>query len=204
MATALDIANQQGLDALTLRRLAEALNVAPMTMYRYFESKEELLNAMFDYVSSLPDLDSCRSRNWRTTVINSFCAIKDGLVEHQGIMPLLSQRYGSGEMTDASAEFLLAALSESGASDKDKARTFYALVSFTLGFAVMESAMIHQSEEAGFENTNDWLALADKRYRGLSAEQFPERSKLVPFMKTSVSDGQFRFGLETLLKHLEN
>jgi len=201
MSTALAIANDQGLEALTLRRLAEALNVAPMTMYRYFENKEDLLNAMFDYVSSLPDLESCRSRSWRKTVINAFTAIKDGLVSHTGIMPLLSQRYGSGEMTDASAEFLLEALSNSGKGEEQIGKTFYALVSYSLGFAVMESAMNHQAEQAGFKDINKWLAQAERK---VSAAQYPQRAKLVPYMKDSIGDRQFQFGIETILNQLES
>jgi AcrR family transcriptional regulator len=200
MATALAIANGQGLEALTLRRLADTLNVAPMTMYRYFENKEDLLNAMFDYVSSLPDLESCRNRSWRKTILNAFAEIKNGLVSHTGIMPLLSQRYGSGEMTDASAEFLLEALSKSGKSEREIARTFYALVSYSLGFAVMESAMNHQAEEAGFKDINKWLAKVDHK---VSATLYPERAKLVPHMKDSIGEKQFQFGIEAILNNLD-
>lgn len=203
MATALTIVDAEGLDALTLRKLAQTLGVAPMTMYRYFDSKEALLNAMFDYVSSLPDFEACRSTSWRKTVANGFLAIKQSLVSHRGIVPLLSQRYGRGDMTEASAEFLLEALSHSGAGDEKNARAFYALVAFTLGFATMETALRHQAGATDSKSMDQWLVSAEKQYAGLSQEQFPHRLKLVPYMKEAVSEKQFRFGIDAILDQLD-
>jgi AcrR family transcriptional regulator len=46
--TALSVADDAGLEAVTLRRVAARLGVTPMALYRYIESKDELLDAMAD------------------------------------------------------------------------------------------------------------------------------------------------------------
>ncbi|MFB6889270.1 TetR/AcrR family transcriptional regulator [Kitasatospora sp. NPDC056327] len=61
---AVEIADQEGLDAVTMRRLATALGVAPMAAYRYVSSKDELLELMVDHVYGEVDLSPARS-GWR-------------------------------------------------------------------------------------------------------------------------------------------
>lgn len=203
LAMALGIANEQGLDALTLRRLANQLNVAPMAIYRYFGNKEELLNEMFDYVSSLPDLEACSSENWHEEVCNAYAAVRENLVSHPGILPLLTQRYGVGEMTQRSTERVLQSLKRSGMDDEARARTNCALIAYTVGFAVLQSAVRHQQELAGIDSDEEWRALGTERLASLPAEDYPERVKLAPYIADIVSDKQFRFGLDLLLKNLD-
>jgi AcrR family transcriptional regulator len=203
LETALDIANDQGLDALTLRRLAQELKVAPMAIYRYFSNKDELLNVMFDYVSSLPDLESCSDENWHEELGCAYAAIKQNLVSHPGILPLLTQRYGVGEMTHKSTERLLQTLSRSGQPDEVRAHTNFALIAYTVGFAVLESAVKHQQQLAGIESEEEWRAIGIERMASLSVDDFPERVKLAPYIADFVSDQQFRYGLDLLVNKLD-
>ena len=52
LEAALTIADLEGLDALTMRRLAADLGAAPMALYRYFRNKDELVISLFDRVIS--------------------------------------------------------------------------------------------------------------------------------------------------------
>lgn len=201
--SALTIANDSGLDGLTIRRLAQQLGVAPMAIYRYYANKEELLNAMFDYVSSLPNFDACANDDWKQELRDSFNAIRKNLVAHPGILPLLTQRYGVGELTNRSSESLLQSVRRSGQSDEVRARSNFALISYTLGFAVLESAIRHQRELAGIEDEQEWQAMGVARMANLPAAEFPERAGLAPYTAGIVSDEQFIFGLDQLLEKLD-
>ena len=57
LEVALELAADEGVDALSMRRLAQELDVWPMSVYRYFQDKDALLDAMAaDLIEQLPDL----------------------------------------------------------------------------------------------------------------------------------------------------
>ncbi|MFI2281220.1 TetR/AcrR family transcriptional regulator [Nocardia beijingensis] len=78
---AVTVADAEGLDAVTMRRLATELGVAPMAAYRYVTGKDELLELMVDFVYGeldLPDGDD----GWRATVRSVALRIREVLVAH--------------------------------------------------------------------------------------------------------------------------
>src|SRR5262249_28084642 len=58
VAAAIEIADAEGLDAVSMRRVAERLNVGAMSLYRYVPGKSELLELMLDAIHAEPDLRS--------------------------------------------------------------------------------------------------------------------------------------------------
>src|SRR5439155_21630158 len=64
LEVALDLAENEGIEALSMRRLAQELDVWPMSVYRYFQDKDALLDAMTaDRMEELPELHA--DRPWR-------------------------------------------------------------------------------------------------------------------------------------------
>src|ERR1700748_2073649 len=61
---ALELADRDGVDALTIRRLATELGVTPMALYWHFRSKEELLSGLTDHIWSEVDLDVDQAAPW--------------------------------------------------------------------------------------------------------------------------------------------
>jgi len=72
-AAAVAIADTEGLDAVTMRRLAADLGVAPMAAYRYVSGKDELLELMVDHVYGELTLPS-ETKGWRESCGSSPCA----------------------------------------------------------------------------------------------------------------------------------
>src|SRR5258708_9949822 len=65
VAAATQVADTEGLDGVTMRRVAKALGVAPMTLYTYVPGKAELLDVMLDAAyTSMPRLDTS-GQPWR-------------------------------------------------------------------------------------------------------------------------------------------
>ncbi|MQA86009.1 MAG: TetR family transcriptional regulator [Streptosporangiales bacterium] len=64
--TAIEIADGEGLDAVTMRRLAAALGVAPMTLYCYVPSRTELIDLMLDEVYLRMPRTEIRGEDWRS------------------------------------------------------------------------------------------------------------------------------------------
>lgn len=81
---AVGIADAHGLDAVTMRRLATELGVAPMAAYRYVSGKNELLELMVDFVHGGMDLPQ-KAADWREAMRTLALRIRDVLLRHSWV-----------------------------------------------------------------------------------------------------------------------
>ncbi len=122
---ALAIADAEGLEGLTIRRLAADLGAAPMGLYRYFHNKDDLVTSLFDRVIAEYDPEDHRIGDWKDRMRSSFRWFRRALVSHPGVMPVLARRVGVGDHSDRITESVLAALREVACSDEEAARAFF-------------------------------------------------------------------------------
>ncbi|KOV80560.1 TetR/AcrR family transcriptional regulator [Nocardia sp. NRRL S-836] len=93
--TAVQLADEGGLDEVSLRKVASALNAGPMRLYGYIETKDELLDLMVDEVYgeiTPPD----PSADWRTGLRHVAHSIRDAAKRHEWFIDLLSGRPHQG------------------------------------------------------------------------------------------------------------
>src|SRR5687767_6182992 len=85
-------ADAGGLEALTMRQLAEMLKVAPMALYRHIANKDDLIDAMIDVVFSEIGLPS-GGADWKTAMRQRAMSLRDVLARHRWAIGLMeSQR----------------------------------------------------------------------------------------------------------------
>lgn len=116
---ALKIADTDGLDALTIRRLADEFEVTPMAMYWHFANKDALLGAIGEAVIEsipLPDADA-DLENFLTAVMTS---LVDGMRAHPGVATLVAYQLLRSERGRDLTELTLAHLTDAGL-DLDRA-----------------------------------------------------------------------------------
>lgn len=65
VTTAIEIADKEGLGAVSMRRIAERLDVGPMTLYTYIPAKSDLLDLMFDHVVGQTRVEIPEGAGWR-------------------------------------------------------------------------------------------------------------------------------------------
>ncbi len=131
-STALDVVSREGLGALSMRRLAQELDVWPMSIYTYFRDKEELLDALTESVMETVAVPSARA-SWR----NQIRALLDETRRVFG--PDLASRLPRVLATPRFTEAGLAILTRAGFRERDAASAWRALLSYTAG-AVLTSA----------------------------------------------------------------
>jgi len=111
---AIALADAEGLDALTIRRLAQELGVTPMALYWHFRNKDELLNGLSDQFWSEIDTDVDDAASWP----DQLRALLDSLVQVLREHPSASQLLVSGEKQSPAAleaiEVTLEVLSRGG------------------------------------------------------------------------------------------
>jgi TetR/AcrR family tetracycline transcriptional repressor len=187
LEVALEIAAAEGIDALSMRRLAQELDVWPMSVYRYFQDKDALLDAMAaDRVEQLPELPV--DAPWREQIHILLEETARRLGDSPGLAARLPRAFlseGALRLPEAGIAILL----DAGFEPEEAASAWRALWSYTFGFATSgaDSPRAARSAVAALpEDAYPALAVAG----GALAEALS-------------SDEEFAAGLDRLLDGLE-
>ena len=190
---ALERLDAEGIDRLSMRRLAEELGVGTMTLYGYFRSKEELLDAVVD--AGLSDLElPPRPAGMREALRAFALAARDVLVRH----PALVEIRGSGpilrprgfRITDVGIRILI----DAGFGPEDAARSFRLLFEYVFGFSIVNRRP--PSDELRREALASIVSLPPSEFPGITA--------VADEMAEAVGgEGQFEYGLDRILDGLE-
>ncbi|WP_328329407.1 MULTISPECIES: TetR/AcrR family transcriptional regulator [unclassified Streptomyces] len=153
---AVRIADAEGLAAVTMRRLATELGVAPMAAYRYVSGKDELLELMIDRVYAEADLFG-DATGWRETLRTVALGTRLLVLAHAWLGQLSSPRAGVA-LTPARfavMERALASLDGLGLDADTMHAAFVTVSSFTLGQAYAEVAMRQAMTAEGWSSGDD-------------------------------------------------
>ena len=91
LRTAVRLADESGIEALSMRKLAQALDVVPMALYRHVANKDELLDALVDVVISEidPPLDGA---DWKTVIRARILSARRALLRHPWASRVMESR----------------------------------------------------------------------------------------------------------------
>lgn len=146
---AMDLADEIGIEAFTIRKLAAALGVKPMTIYHHVPSKEQILDGMVDLVFdeiTLPPTDA----DWQTAIRMRYASARQVLNRHPWAPPLMESRATPGPATLRHHEAVIACLRRGGLSLQMTAHAYAILDSYLYGFALEEAHLpAGGSEEIG-------------------------------------------------------
>lgn len=127
-----------GVDSVSIRRLAERVGMPPMSLYRYFESKEALKDLMVARIMDSLEAPRLLSSEWRAHVKAVLMDFHGLLLEHPCLVELLStQRVMSPGMTRL-VDVVVTNLIAGGATDEEAVRGFGVLFSYVLGCVVYQ------------------------------------------------------------------
>lgn len=130
----------EGLESLTMRRLADALGVRPMALYHHFRNKDELLNAVVETVFGeiyLPE----PSGDWRTELAARSRSMREVMTAHSWAPPLTETRTHPGTMQLEHHEATLETMRRAGFSVRAAAHGYAILDAFVYGFALQEAQL---------------------------------------------------------------
>ncbi|MDH4118352.1 MAG: TetR/AcrR family transcriptional regulator [Acidimicrobiia bacterium] len=195
---AVTLADEIGIEALTIRRLAEALETKPMTIYYHVPSKDDIVDGMVEIVFAEierpgPDED------WRQAIRNRCVSARQVLRRHPWAAPLMESRTSPGPANLGHHEAVLSCLRRGGMSWQMTAHAYAVLDSFVYGFAFQE-ATLPAYDSGGFPEA------AREIGAGFDAEAYPH---LIGLMSNHVFQPgydfgiSFEFGLDLILDGLE-
>ncbi|WP_329136846.1 TetR family transcriptional regulator [Streptomyces sp. NBC_01476] len=121
IATALAVADAEGLEALTVRRVAQQHDVTPMALYRHFQDKDGLLDAVAERLLADVSVPAPDGRPWDEQLNDVLIAILAGLRPHPNATILLFTRILNSEPGLDLTERVLALLADAGMSTEQGA-----------------------------------------------------------------------------------
>lgn len=191
VATAVELLDTQGLDGLTMRRLADRLGSGVMSLYWHVDNKEDVFDLSLDSVLDYRGPpQTAEPRDWREDVVHMLEDWRATMLHHPWSASLLPRR-ALGRNMLARLELLSKTLSGAGVADADLNVAIWSLWNYVMGATVTR---------ASFDLSDDDRAAARQRLEGFT-ERYPtiERSRL---LLDDDWDGAFRKGLGFLLDGL--
>ena len=188
VATAIDLLDAQGVDGLTMRRLADRLGSGAMSLYWHVDNKEEVfdlaLNSVLEYRGSP---QTPESQDWRAEIVHMLEDWRAIMLRHPWSASLLPRR-ALGPNILTRLELLSKTLSTAGVADADLNVAIWSLWNYVMGATITRGS---------FDLSDDDRAAGQQRLTRLS-ERYPtiERSRL---LLDNDWDGAFRKGLDFLL-----
>ncbi len=180
VAAAIRVADAEGLEALSMARVAKELGFTTMSLYRYVSSKEELLQLMWNDSAQGAGELTLEGQTWRER-LRSWAIIQWSLIgQHPWItqMPMAAPPLAPNSL--AFVEKGLEALDDSGLADADKLRVIGLLSSYTLSEARMANDAARAQAQAiasGNDSTAMWTYEALVRELA-DADRFPRLHRL--------------------------
>jgi AcrR family transcriptional regulator len=195
--TAIDIADRDGVEAVTMRRLGQELGVEAMSLYNHIGKKNDILDGALDVVVSefpMPPADTDWKAAIRTSAVETFAI----LLRHRwACNVLLSRTGGTGPARQRYADWLLGTLRGSGFSVELTHHAYHVLENYINGTA---------AAAANFPIPLADLPAAAARFRDqLDADAYPHLVEHIAYHADAgvLGQGDFSFGLNLILDSLE-
>jgi AcrR family transcriptional regulator len=157
LGAALATADADGIEAVTMQRIAHAIGAEPMSLYRHVRNKEDLLDGLVDLVFAEIEVPS-PSEPWRSAMRRHASATRRVLRRHPWALGLLESRSHPGPANLGHHEAVLANLFAAGFSPASAVRAYNLLDSFVYGFALQEHTLPVADPDALVEVAPEMLA----------------------------------------------
>ena len=201
---AIQLADTEGIDGLSMRRLAEELDAAAMALYRHVANKDDLLDGMIDLVFA--ELDFPTGSGWRTAMRERAVGMRRALLRHPWAVGMM-EGGTPGRASFRHHNATMGCLREqAGLSFPTAVHAYSAMDSYIYGFALQETTL-------PFRDADEAVAEAERRQTAAESVMTPEAfAKEYPFLFEIAQqlaqsrydyDAEFEFGLDLILDGIE-
>jgi AcrR family transcriptional regulator len=201
---AIEVADAEGLAALSMRRVADRLGVGTMSLYRYVPGKDELLDLMQDTVVADSLQDDPAPAGWRER-LESMARGEWKLFHQHPWMLLITQRHPVMGPNEARAfESLLAALSTLGLTESEMVGVITLVDSYVRGIARYMVDAMEAERRTGVTTEQWWAAQGEALGELMTEREFPLITRVgeAGVWEESGEIG-FEFGLQRVLDGLD-
>jgi AcrR family transcriptional regulator len=195
---ALAILTSDGLEAVTMRRVAAALDTGPASLYVYVSGREGLLQAMLDRVTASVELEAPDPSRWRAQLHSLLQRLRQALAAHPGIAAMTLADPPTTESVLLVTENLLGILLAGGLDPQDAAWACDIFVLLVTG-AAREDDVRHPRGRGGDGDRREQADELYKTFTGLPPGRFPLIAAHAAQMVAGDSDERFRFAIDVVI-----
>ena len=195
LRAAIDLADAEGIDALSMRRLAKELGVEAMSLYNHVANKGEILAGIIDLVAGEFDLPSDES-DWKAAMRRNAVSSRDVLLRHRWATGIWMTQ-GGGPARLRNGDWMLRTLREAGFPPQLIYHAFHILESYVLGYPLQQLNFPYKGEELA--------GMAADFLKQIPVEDYPDlvehiHQHLEPHEE---GPGGFEMGLDLILDGLD-
>jgi AcrR family transcriptional regulator len=194
---ALAILKSDGLEAVTMRRVAAALDTGAASLYVYVAGREGLLQAMLDRVTATIELETPDASRWRAQLHSLLRRLHQALLAHPGMAALTLADPPTTETVLLLAENLLGILLAGGLDPQDAAWACDILV--LLVTAVASEDDVQRARGRGDDGDRRHVDEIRATLAGLPPDRFPLITAHAAQMVAGDSDERFRFAVDVVV-----
>ncbi|MEP6757694.1 MAG: TetR/AcrR family transcriptional regulator [Actinomycetota bacterium] len=190
---ALHIMDTEGLEAVSMRRVAREVGVEAMSLYHHVRDKDDLLNGVVEQVMrEFPFPQEPVGDDWLEAGREIARGWRDLLRTHPSAIQLFAERKSpsASEESLRPMDVALTALRNAGLSDRDAVQAFHTIGGYIFGYVMMETGRLFGDPAAAHD------------FPDVSPEQLPSVAACAPFLANCDFDEQFEFGLDLMIEGL--
>ncbi|WP_406284668.1 TetR/AcrR family transcriptional regulator [Embleya sp. NBC_00896] len=205
VTAAIAIADAEGLDALSMRRVATELGAGTMSLYRHVPGKGELLDLMIDRVNGPGDAEFPPGLGWRGALEHVARGMWRLYTTHPWLLGVDQARPVLGPNSLEALEITLDAIHDAPLSDREK-MTVLSIIDggYVGGLARIHLNAVHAAQRSGISDEEFWSAQAPVLNAAMASGRYPRLAALAEDAYTTDGEAVFEFGLQRLLDGLES
>ena len=195
----IEIADAEGIGALSMRRVAAKLRAGTMSLYWHVPSKEDLLDLVRDAIMGEVKLPMTPSGDWRADLRLVAYQTRAALLRHPWYGEIIGDLPSLGPNSLHHVEFSLAAVDGIGLDVRAMAGTLNTVDSYVLGFVRRELSEKEYIRQSGLTE-DEWRAASEPYVKSLLATgKYPTLARFIYAEELGDQDANFDFGLECIL-----
>ncbi|WP_190821150.1 TetR/AcrR family transcriptional regulator [Saccharopolyspora pogona] len=195
--TALDLLDSEGLDAVSMRKVAQRLGTGAASLYAYVRNKDELHELMLDLVIGEIEVPQPDPEKWQEQIKGLIRQQVEVLTAHPGIAQVVMRTPApTGPNALVVSEAMMAVLRSAGLSDRVVAFAVDILALFGTAVAMERSADFGLSDAERIER----MEMVQQYFSELPADRFPTMVSMLPALMSGDEEERFDFGLDILVQ----
>ena len=198
LRAAVALADERGIESLTMRKLGGAVGVEAMSLYKHVANKDDLLDGMIDVVFAEIELPDAAD-GWKVAMRRRAAAVRGVLSRHRWAIGLMESRTSPGPATLRHHDAVLGCLRGAGFSLELAAHAYAALDSYIYGFALQERGL-------PFDAPEDVPEIAQAMLARFPADEYPHLAEFTfgHILRPGYDFAdEYEYGLDLILDGLE-
>ena len=203
LQASLHLIDQQGLEAFTMRKLAQELGVDPMAIYRHFENKDAVLDGVADLLWEKVELPGSDT-DWEALLRSTASSLRALAHAHPHAYVLLLNRQNLSLAMLRLVDITLEQLEQAGFEPKRAREISCTVFSYAIGYAMVElSTLLPDQSDRVAEGMAD-IGRLTQVMRRVPRETPTRLVEVACRLMDCELDAQFTFGLDLMLTCLKS